>query len=825
MATSLIQDILFQRLVDQHRDSDEFALYVLAACESPDALSSFIAGTATPARPVPPGGDPAHAQVPPTYVASIQARAFRGIGDDSQLKLTPGPGVTLVVGRNGSGKSSFAEGAEVAFTGTSARWAAKGSIEWQKGWRNVHCGLAPRLVVELVQEGIGAKARVERHWTDGEDFKSGVSQVVGSDKSRQTLADTGWGAALEHYRPFLSYSELGGMLAGGPTKIYEALLAGLGLDEFVRVRDGLASAAGEQGKLWELSRKAGNALAERTDQLANDHPDEPRFGTLSALLAKKTRDVEAIAALVTGRASDGKGQLIEALASLTGPLASDDLERIPRELREAAAAVAEIRGRSEGLALGLSRLLKEALSYAQATVVEACPVCGSQTPLGAAWQAATATRLQEVEAATIQARQLEDRARELVRAGRAACVAAPALLTDAVRGGMAAAPVVAARWSDWARGATLADAAVLAAHVEATGPPLVEALEALRREARDEAARRDVLWQPFSQDVADWVAQTRSATLARVREKHLDEAKKWVAAEVETERENRFAPVKARAIDFWNTIARESNVRLQDIELTGHGNAKRVALKVTVDDKEAPALGVLSQGELNAMTLSLFLPRVLMPATPFGFVIVDDPVQAMDEVRVDGLAQVLTEVGRTRQVVVFTHDARLPEAFERLALPHAKRKVTRGLGSAVVVSQLIGPWEQRLKDALDVASTPDLPEHISGRVVPGFCRQALEAACTDTLRRHWLRRGDAHVDVEKTLARKGLRELLAMLFFGDPYKHQGLAARLRKLRVKDAAEIVADCQKGAHEGFAGNLREMVDRTRSLCDEIGKVTPP
>jgi hypothetical protein len=334
-----------------------------------------------------------------------------------------------------------------------------------------------------------------------------------------------------------------------------------------------------------------------------------------------------------------------------------------------------------------------------------------------------------------------------------------------------------------------------------------------------------VVWQPFAAQVADWVSQTRQAIAAKAREKSLGEAKKWVAAEIETEREARFAPVKACAIGFWNTIARESNVHLQDIELTGHGNAKKVALKVTVDQKDAPALGVLSQGELNAMTLSLFLPRVLLPATPFGFVIVDDPVQAMDEVRVDGLAQVLTEVGKTRQVVVFTHDARLPEAFERLSLPHAKRKVTRGLGSAVVVSPLIGPWEQRLKDAMDVTSTPDLPDQISGRVVPGFCRQALEAACVDALRRHWLGRGDAHAEVEKQLARKGLRELLAMLFFGDPYKHQGLQARLKKLKVKDAYEVYTDCQKGTHEGFSGNLKEMVDRSRALCDELGKVTPP
>ena len=819
-----IQDTLFQRLVQQGQEDEPFALCVLAACEGAEALAAFVFDCGTPDRPATTSGGPASGSIPPTYVASIQVRGFRGIGDDSHLRFTPGPGVTLIVGRNCSGKSSFAEAAEVAFTGTSARWAAKGSIEWQKGWRNVNSELAPRLVVELVQEGIGANARVERTWSDPGEFKSGVSQVVGRDKSRQVLADSGWGTALEHYRPFLSYSELGGMLAGGPTKIYEALLAGLGLEEYVRVRDCLAAAEGEQGKRWDLARKAAVTLGEAARDLAAAHPDEARFAGLADLLGKTRRDVEAIDAIVSGRFGDDKGQVFEGIASVAPPVSSEAVISLPVALRALAADVEDVRGRTEGQMLGLSKLLGEALAYAQAAAPEACPVCGSDRALDAVWQAATRARLAEIETTASRARVLEERMRDLVRLTRAACTAPPPVVTQAI-GTLPSADRVVACWNDWARGSALADAAALAAHVEATGATLLAALDDLRKEAESEAARRDVVWQPFAREVADWVAEMRQATKARAREKELGDAKKWVAAQIEDERESRFAPVKARAIQFWNLIARESNVHLQDIELTGHGTAKRVALKVTVDDKDAPALGVLSQGELNAMTLSLFLPRVLMPATPFGFVIVDDPVQAMDEVRVDGLAHVLSEVGRTRQVVVFTHDARLPEAFERLSLPHAKRRVTRGLGSAVVVSPLIGPWEQRLKDARDVTQTPDLPAHISGRVVPGFCRQALEAVCLDVLRRHWLARGDAFAEVEKRLARPGLRELLSLLFFGDAHKHQGLDARLRKLKVQGAVEIYLDCQSGAHEGFTGDLVDMVDRTRALCDALGKVTPP
>ena len=48
------------------------------------------------------------------FLQGIRVRGFRGIGPESTLSIAPGPGLTLVVGRNGCGKSSFAEAAEWA---------------------------------------------------------------------------------------------------------------------------------------------------------------------------------------------------------------------------------------------------------------------------------------------------------------------------------------------------------------------------------------------------------------------------------------------------------------------------------------------------------------------------------------------------------------------------------------------------------------------------------------------------------------------------------------------------------------------------------------
>ncbi len=820
-----IQDTLLQRLIDQGKVEDDLALYVLAACDGGDALEQLIEGTSTPVRPASPADPSPAAAVPPTFLTCIQVRSFRGIGEEAALQVTPGPGVTLVVGRNGSGKSSFAEGAEVALTGTSARWVGKGSKEWQKGWRNVHSAPSPRIVVEMMQEGNAKQSRVERVWSDPEDLGSGQTTVIGPDKRRQPIASTGLAAALEQYRPFLSYSELGGMLEDGPGRIYQALLAGLGLDEYEKVRDLLASAENGRGKIVDAARKQAQALAARAREFAAAHPEESRFPEVAALLEKRVRDVGAIAALATARPADERSRTIDAIVAIAPPVDLQTADDLATELVSISEAQRAMRGHSADITLKLSEVLKRALALAAAARQDVCPVCGSDRALDAEWQADAQERLKELEAEAEAARQLRTRATATIRAAQQICGPVPDVLRRAAALQLPGAAEALARWESWAHGATLEDADALAQHLMAHATPLATTAAAAVQSAADEAAQRDVAWQPLALEIAQWVPGAIAAEHAKQAEKPLKEAKDWVAATIDAERQARFAPVKQQAIGFWNTIAHLSHVVLQDIVLSGMGKQQRVTLKVTVDGQDAPALGVLSQGELNAMTLSLFLPRVLLDATPFGFVIVDDPVQAMDEARVDGLARVLTEVGQQRQVVVFTHDARLPEAFDRLALPHSKRRVTRGLSSNVSVSLLVGPWEQRLEDAVSVTLTPDLPDHLAGRVVPGFCRQALEAACVDALRRRWLLRGDAHAEVEKRLTRRGLRELLAFLFFEDSTKHAALPARLKKLKVIDAVAIVQDCQSGAHEGFEGDLKEMVARTRALCEELRKVKAP
>src|SRR6185295_963525 len=145
---------------------------------------------------------------------------------------------------------------------------------------------------------------------------------------------------------------------------------------------------------------------------------------------------------------------------------------------------------------------------------------------------------------------------------------------------------------------------------------------------------------------------------------------------------------------------------------------------------------------------------------PFRFIVIDVPVQSMDPSRVEGLARVLESASADRQVVVFTHDDRLPEAVRRLDVGAEIVEVARREGSVVELRRSLDPVGRYLEDAFAIAGTAELPSSAAARVVPGLCRLALEAACTEVVRRRRLARGEAHAEVERALTDAGKLESL-----------------------------------------------------------------
>ncbi|WP_280511666.1 AAA family ATPase, partial [Nocardia farcinica] len=212
-----------------------------------------------------PPPEPAVGGLSDVFLRAIRVRGFRGIGAETELALRPGPGLTLVVGRNGCGKSSFAEAAELALTGGNRRWDGR-SAAWREGWRNLHDGANPRIELELLTGAAESAPVVVKEWTARAELHEARWVMRGADGDPAEFDADGWAPVLELYRPFLSYSELGALVDGKPSDLFDALHQLLGLDDLIAAHTRLRGRRLEQERAVKQCRQ--QRLELRTDLAA-----------------------------------------------------------------------------------------------------------------------------------------------------------------------------------------------------------------------------------------------------------------------------------------------------------------------------------------------------------------------------------------------------------------------------------------------------------------------------------------------------------------------------------------------------------------------------
>ena len=690
------------------RRLEEFSLpeqatdLLLAALDGDESLSAQLGGQAQPRSKAP---DITTAPAPAgAYLQSLTVGGFRGIGPPATLKVTPRPGLTLVVGRNGSGKSSFAEALEVLLTGNLRRWEDLSAV-WKQGWRSMHCPDQARITAEFLIEGVGP-AKVQRIWPAGADFAGSSVTVQVTGEKQAGIERLGWTAALTDYRPFLSHSELEAFF-GSPSGLYELLVSVLGLEDLTLAAARLAQARKpREAVLAEVKKRLPDLLARL------EAADDERAGACRRALAGRSWDLAAARSAATGApvtAEGGELDRLRRLAQLSVPAEADVLE-IADALRLAAAGLDAVAASPAGQARALAGLLTAALQHHDAHGDSDCPVCGRPGALTVQWRQATQEAVdrlhqeaQAAESAEQAAAGARQRAAALMQPVSAVLLAEPPLL------GVDTGPARAA-WQRWASPSDTGTAAgsaglrALAEHLDQEITPFTRATHALSDLASAEVARREDRWAPVAADVASWCADAATALDGTAPVTMIKAAEKWLKAATDDIRNERLAPLAEQARAIWRMLRQESNVDLGAIRLAGSATQRRVELDVSVDGTPGSALGVMSQGEVNALALSVFLPRATLPASPFRFLVIDDPVQAMDPAKVDGLARVLESTASGRQVIVFTHDNRLAQAVRQLSIPAAILEVTRRPGSAVQIRTCLDPAEQALQDARALAA-------------------------------------------------------------------------------------------------------------------------
>src|SRR5437868_9637187 len=422
----LLQSDVLDRL-DCAGLKDRIADLILAALL--DEIESVLGGS-TPSRPE---IKPKQAEPPlRAYVESITVEGFRGIGPKATISLRPGPGLTLIVGRNGSGKSSFSEALELLLTGENQRWGSKRTRIWKEGWRNLHHPDLARIEAKLSIDGRAVSYTVARSWKGGENLEDGGATVSHKGKSAP-LTSLGWAEALSIYRPFLSYNELGSMLEEGPSRLFDALASILGLEDLIDAADAL--------KETRASRtKTHNAVQDRLDSIREKlktHPDERAAKCLEALAGRQWQletVTELLSADRTSAEADSEIRRLRELAGLRGPEPAA-VGEVLQVLKSALAARAAVAHTDAAKARRRAEILEKALDFHHHEGESDCPVCGRASALTDTWrrQAEEEVRNLRIESENVDAADRRVLAAE--RAARQFIAAPPASLKDLVRAG------------------------------------------------------------------------------------------------------------------------------------------------------------------------------------------------------------------------------------------------------------------------------------------------------------------------------------------------------------------------------------------------------
>lgn len=746
------------------------------------------------------------------YLDSLTVNGFRGIGPRARLSLSPRPGVNLVVGRNGSGKSSLADAIEVGFTGTRAHRPGQDATRGGH-WVNLHNAESPKIELKLAIEGDTGNSTLTRTWTS-QEFGSSEATFKRPGHGAVPLAEAGWGTALADHRPFLSYTDLDLMLTGKPSERYDAIATILGMDLLSTATNRLSV---REKALATTAKEAKDALPGLKDALYALEDDDRAVQALLAVDTPGAPDLDTIDALVAGLppADDSRLAELQIEAGVHGPDLAEVGEAVQR-LRIALADVEDLRGTDAENARLRADLLEKALAHADRHPDDdVCPVCGTERVLGRGWYDHASRQIMELRR---EAKTAED-ARAAVRTGARNLqnliehpARIPAALTDP--------------WKAWADCRQITDPAELARSAEEAATVLADACDAVRTYAVRELEERDERWRALVIRVAAWADKAREVERDKSLRTDLGKAVRWLKSLSTELREQRMERFTDATQGIWERLRQESNIDLTAVSLKGSekANVRKLVMAASVDGQDAPALDVMSQGELHSLALSLFLPRATTADSPFGFLVIDDPVQSMDPTKVHGLAQVLHEMGRHRQIVVFTHDPRLQKAFTDQELPVTVFQVTRGEGSRVKVACVDDPVAQAIGDARAIAATPGLPSETYSHVLPGLCRIALENAFLEAawIRHH--RTGGSEHDLQAAIdSAERFQEVAAFALFGDVSRSSDVKEEVRRRYGSPACSLIQQCQKGAHSDGASipDPHRFVTDVENLAQKIRK----
>lgn len=235
-------------------------------------------------------------------------------------------------------------------------------------------------------------------------------------------------------------------------------------------------------------------------------------------------------------------------------------------------------------------------------------------------------------------------------------------------------------------------------HLRSVKRRLVEYAEAVVRTTDRSALERGQSELERLMDTLRTREERASADLSRARElKALADAALIARVEV-TER--RFRAVQPLVSDIYSRLDPHPAFKAIEFELDTYYNRGTTSpvVRDQIAGVTADPLMIFSTSQANIAALSYFLAMGWSAGdAALPFVLLDDPIQSMDDVNVLGFADLCRHLRQDRQLIISTHERRFAGLLERKLAPRTKGESTRSI--KFVAWDRSGPVveEQRLK--------------------------------------------------------------------------------------------------------------------------------
>jgi DNA repair exonuclease SbcCD ATPase subunit len=677
----------------------------------------------------------------------LEVTGFRGFRDTAHFDLDAS--AVIISGPNGAGKTSFCDAIQWLLLGSLGRFDALMTRRDPSYVANLYRSGEPAIVRAGLTLGAGRYVEVARTGLTSPghlEWREEANQTLHGEPAERELRGAFGVPERVDFGGYLLRSAIlqqdlvRSVLEDKPADRYRELVALLGLDEIerfldaVRMRAKTAESAGERAR-QELRAAEERALSAeaRVVELAEGIARRPDVRVARDALHARLEPLRYLdPGMVVERASESVdaaleqaqilGRLVRQLVEdgialegrvqqlLPANLSSLEAMRASLDAREEAAVAAQQDASRAADALRSATAKAEALaalaSLALPLLGDHCPVCDQTInesevrlhlrqlagdpadELGQAREAADVARANVEEAHSLVLSQsraidaLEAQALEQERlsAERAAWQASEEAVRLRIAGAFGLRP----------RGANPADTQVLQEvllELREVWSAMSESALSLQRDSRE----RDVV------EARAQVESAREAAVALRERARAASVQEEEATALLRSTTRACTAVTSRRSSLLSPIVQDIFARLdphptlKDLDFRFDVYYEKGAARPLIRDDaagiEANPILVLSSSQANVAALACFLALGWASGSASaGFLVLDDPLQSMDDVNALGFGDVCRHLRTDRQIIISTHDRRLASLLRRKLAPRVDGQVTKTID--------LGSWSE-----------------------------------------------------------------------------------------------------------------------------------